>query len=373
MVKYLFLPCLCFIFIGCSTNNNLLKNHHYAEVINKATYSLSCNADDKRAGQLLQKAYAEALAYYQNEIDRILIGNDQFKWTKTLDIMQKTNELSDEIKYNSAASQLICEPKIYTSEIADVRENAVAELYNAGIDLLTQHSKEKAKEAYFYFVGASKLNPEYKDIRSKIQEAKSASTWKVIIEPILAFTQDNVLGFSTKFFYQTISYKLREIFLYNGFINFYSPEEAQKQKIGTPDLTIYIEIFDFELESKVETYGGEVIPFPSHVLKLVEGKYVWVKYVGPPNNRISNQKTRSQLLMKANTLLKITSLPDYITVYKDQIPWNYTEELNYSYKTGISQKHVSYSPDNQIFFDHFSLSLCDPVVDRLSTYFMQYN
>lgn len=113
-------------------------------------------------------------------------------------------------------------------------------------------------------------------------------------------------------------------------------------------------------------------PFHTHVLKLVGGKYVWEKYVGPPNNRISNQKARSQLLMKANTLLKITSLPDNKTVYKDKISCNYTEELNYSCKSGISQRQVSYSPDNQILFDRFSLSVCDQIVFRLFDFFGQY-
>lgn len=348
-----------------------MKKHNYAEVINNATYRLSCDADNQRAAQLLQKSYSEALVYYQNEIDRILTSNDQLKWTKTLDIMQKTNDLSDEIRYNSTATQLICEPKIYTSEIADVRQKAVAELYDAGINLLTQNTKEKAKEAYFCFVKAGKLNPKFNDVSLKIDEAKNQATWKVIIEPVLAHTQNNVLGFSTKTLYQILFYKLREIFPYNGFVYFYSPEEAQNQKIGNPDQTILIEIFDFELESKVETYGGEVIPFPPKVLKLVDGKYVWEKYVGPPNNRISNQKTRSQLLMKANTLLKITSLPDNKTVFKNIIPWNYTEKLNYSYKSGISQRYISDSPDNQIFFDHFSLSVCDQLVYRLFDFFGQ--
>ncbi|MDP2336176.1 MAG: hypothetical protein Q8N05_06950 [Bacteroidota bacterium] len=350
-----------------------MKKHNYAEVINKATYRLSCDADNKRAGQILQKTYSEALVYYQNEIDRILLSNDKFRWAKTLDIMQKTNDLSDEIRYNSTASRLICEPKIYASEIPDITQRAVAELYGIGTDLLTQNTKEKAKEAYYYFTKAEKLIPKYKDVGEKIHESKERATFKVIIEPVSAYTQNNVLSFSTKTFYQTMFYKLRENFPYSGFISFYSPEEASNHKITNPDQIVQIEIYDFELESKIIEYGGEVIPNPSKILTLVDGKYVWVKYVGPPNNRISNQKTLSRLLMKANAVLKITSPSDHKTVYKDNIPWNYTEELNYSYKSGISQTHISISPDNQIFFDHFSLSLGDQVVNRLSQFFKQYN
>lgn len=373
MARYLLLLCLFIVFNSCSTTHSLLKKHDYAEVINETIFRLSCDAKDKRAGQLLQKAYGEALVYYQNEIDRISTINDPFRWTKTLDAMQTTNDLADEIRYNSAASQLICEPKIYTSEITDVRRKAVAELYNAGTDLFAQNNKAKAKEAYFYFVKAGKLDPKYNDVGLKIREAKNLATWKVIIEPVPAHTQNDGLSFSTKTFYQTLFYKLREKFPYSGFVCFYTPEEAQKQKIENPDQTVQLEIFDFELESKVTTSGGEVIPFPTHVLKLVDGKYVLVEYVGPPNNRISNQKTRSQLLMTANSVLKINSLSENKVVYKERIPWNYTEELNYSFKAGINQEKISISPDNQIFFDHFSLSLCDHVVLRLCDFFKPYN
>jgi len=337
MVRYLLLLCLFIVFNSCSTTQSLLKKHDYAEVINETIFRLSCDAKDKRAGQLLQKAYGEALVYYQNEIDRISTSNDQFRWTKTFDAMQTTNDLADEIRYNSAASQLICEPKIYTSEITDVRQKAVAELYNAGTDLFAQNTKAKAKEAYFYFVKAGKLDPKYKDVGLKIREAKNQAIWKVIIEPVPAHTQNNGLSFSTKTFYQTLFYKLREKFPYRGFVCFYTPEEAQRLNIENPDQNVKLEIADFEMESRITT------------------------------NR------HSQLLMTANSVLKINSLSENKVVYKERIPWNYTEELNYSFKAGINQEKISISPDNQVFFDHFSLSLCDQIVFRLCDFFMPYN
>jgi len=337
MTRYLLLFCLFWVFNSFSSTKRLLKKHDYGEVINETIFRLSCDANDKRAGQLLQKVYAEALVYYQNEIDRISIGNDRFRWTETLDVMQKTNDLADEIRYNSAASRLICEPKIYTSEITDVRQRAVAELYNAGTDLFAQNTKAKAKQACFYFVKAGKLDSKYMDVGLKIQDAKNRATWRVIIEPIPAYTQNNGLSFSTKTLYQTLFYKLREKFPYNGFVAFYTPEEAQKQKIENPDLTVQLDIADFEMESIITT------------------------------NR------HSQLLMTANSVLKINSLSENKVVFKERIPWNYTEELNYSFKAGINQEKISISPDNQVFFDHFSLSLCDQVVPGLCDFFEPYN
>ncbi len=333
----LFLLYILFVFSSCSTKKQLSKRHDYAEVINEATFRLSTDESNKHAAKKLKKTYTEALDYYQAEIDKTLSSNDPFKWTKTLDAMQKTNDLSDEIKYNSAASELICDPKIYTFEITDIKQRAVAELYNAGASSLAQHTKEKAKEAYFYFLRAEKLDAKYKDVEQKIKESKNLAVWRIIIDSPSAYTQNNVLGFSTKTFYKTLFYKLREKFPYLGFVNFYSPEEAEKQNITNPDHVIQIEISDFEIGS----------------------------------GTLLNHQT--QLLMKANTVLKINSLSEDKTIYKERISWNYDENINYAFRSVINQRHISINSDNQIYFDHFSLSLCDQVVFFISGFYDQYN
>jgi hypothetical protein len=167
---------LLVVFISCSTDNRLLKKRNYDEVVNKVTFQLSCDADNRKASQMLEKTYSQAMVYYENEIDQILTSNDPFRWTKTLEIMQKTNYLSDEILYNSAALQLICEPKVYTEEIIEVKQRAFQELYDAGVRSLQTGTKREAKEAYFYFVKAGNLDPKYKDLSKNIKESKVQAT-----------------------------------------------------------------------------------------------------------------------------------------------------------------------------------------------------
>jgi hypothetical protein len=260
--------------------------------------------------------------------------------------------------------------------MAEVREKAVAELYNAGTDLLTQLTKEKAKDAYFYFVGASELNPKYNDVARKIQEAKKQATLKVIIDQVSAYTQNKVMGFSTKEFYKTLFYKLRQNFPYSGFVHFYTPEEAQKQSIENPDQIIQIEISNFEMKPHRFPAIKHTINQPSKKLEFINGKYEWVNietpnFSGPGEDQHEHEYTR--LYMKSAVALNVNYLPENKVIYKYRMTLNYIEELGYPVGSGISQTHISISPDNQIFFDHFSLSLCDPVVDKLSQYFMQYN
>lgn len=374
MNRFLILPAFLFlVFVVDLAAKEKGRKPDFASELNKSIYKLNCAPQNQKAKEKVSEIYNQALAFYQLEIDHVLMGNDPLKWTKTLEILETVNALGDEIRFNSSASELICEPKIYTSEIENAKAKAIAELYQAGEDCLTQNSKDKAKEAYFYFVDAGKISPDYKDVRLKILEARDKATLKVIIAPITAFSQNGALEFSTKTFSSTLFYKLRLRFSSNSFISFYTPEEAKSRELKNTDQTIQIEIFDFELESKISHYGGEVLPNPSHVLKLVDGKYVWEKYVGPPNIHRVNIKTRSLLLMKSNTALKIRSEENNSILYKEKIPWNYQEELNHEFKSGISLTNVSISPDTQKLFDHYSLSLCDQIVFRISEFLDRYN
>ena len=382
MTKNLFvLLCLVGLFTCCSTNKGLLKKHNYAKVINEATFHLSCNANDHRAGFLLQKAYSEALIYYQNEIDSILTSKDPFKWTTTLQLMQQTNDLSDEILYNSAALQLICDPKIYTNELFEVNERAVTELYGAGVYSLSLHTKQKAKEAWYYFTKAAKLHSGYKDVILKIQESKDLATYNVIIDPVPAHIQYSTLSFSTKKFYETMFYMLRQKFPSDGFVIFYTSEDALKEKIENPDLIVTMEISDFEIRSYSTVIKNNSWNVPLKRLEMVDGKYGWKKVennsspgpTGSVQPTPEHKQAYTRLEMKGNIALIIDSSVEDLVVYKERIPCNYTEEIYHSYSYTINQSHVSLSPDNQNFFDHFSLSECDQVVDRLTQFFKQYN
>lgn len=112
MVKsFILLSCVIGLIYSCSPNHKLLKRHDYTTVIRNCIDRLNRDAIDPKASNMLIQTYSKAIGYYQNQIDRILTSNDPFKWNNTMDIMQKTNELSEDILYNSSASQLICDPK----------------------------------------------------------------------------------------------------------------------------------------------------------------------------------------------------------------------------------------------------------------------
>jgi hypothetical protein len=126
-----------------------------------------------------------AIQYYQEEIDQTLSGNDRFKWGHTLDIMLTVNRLSDEVRRVPAARKLIANPKTYTSELTNVTTRAAEERYNAGMEALSQNTREAARNAYNQFVRANNYIPGFRDVNEKIQQAKDLATIKVIVEQSL--------------------------------------------------------------------------------------------------------------------------------------------------------------------------------------------
>ena len=230
-----------------SFGQNKLNRTDYVEKINQVVCHLSCDPNDPQAAKKLLKTYSNALMEYQGEIDRLQVASDSFKWTNTYDLMNELNELSNEILFNSAANRIICEPKVYTHELAEVKQKAIQELYDAGIKSLRNGSKAKAKAAYWYFVKVEQLSPAFKDVVQKIQQAKRKATLNVVVEKVAAYAYYKNL-FSTNF-YQAFFDKLHSEFLYDRFVNIYSYKEAKQRKIETVDWYVRVSFIDFEIQT----------------------------------------------------------------------------------------------------------------------------
>lgn len=255
IILLLLFACLC----SSAFCQNKLNRSDYAEKINQYVYQLSCDPNDHQASKKLLKTYSSALTEYQGEIDRLQLVSDSFKWANTYYLMTELNELSNEILFNSAASRIICEPKVYTNEVPEVKQKAIDELYEAGIQSLENGSKAKAKAAYFYFVEVEQLSPAFKDVVQKIQQAKKKATLNVVIDEVSAYAYYKNL-FSIKF-YEAFLDHLQSEFRYDRFVNIYSYKEAKQRKIEPVDWYVRISFIDFEYQDP--NYYGD-----THIINI---------------------------------------------------------------------------------------------------------
>ena len=321
----LFILCFAMVFNSFSNGKVIEKKYDFGQIFNQLICQLNVHPENQRTKKKIQETYFQAIEYYQREIDRFLTSKDSLKWTKTLDVMQQINGLSEEIIYNSTVSELICAPKIYNSEITVVRQKAVAELYNAGIRSLQTGTRKSAREAYSCFVKAYQLSPTFKDVATKIQEAKNKAVLNVVVEKVAAYAENKNL-ISTRF-YETFLNKLQSDFLNDGFINIYSFTEAKQRKIDPVDWSVRISFIDFEI--------GESSVFDNTTSANIYGV----------------------------TELKIFSPIENKDILNTRIPAQYVWK-SYQSNTGF---------DLQSLFDSYSMSMIDQVDDLLEGFVKKSN
>ena len=246
MRKYLVILMSSFILLNaCSTGEKSLQQGNYYDAIMKAANRLSSDPENRKASKVVSEGYPMAIEYYQEEIDQILTGNDLFRWKRTLEIMQTVNRMSDEIRRIPAARKLVPTIKTYTSEMADVQNRAAQEFYDAGLNELMRKTRESAKQAYFYFLDADGLVRGFKDTKQKMLESKDLATLKVVVEQIPV---NGKFEYSAQFFYDNVFQMLNERFQEKDFVHFFSPEQAEKNKLKYPDMVLRMGFYDFFID-----------------------------------------------------------------------------------------------------------------------------
>jgi len=333
MKTYLLALSLVSAFSCFSQNSKLLKAHRYSEVISDATTRLNVNPNDKKAKLNLQEAYSEALVYFQSELNRIQAGNDSLKWSKSLDIMQETNDLSRKIQDNSVAAKIIREPKVYTSEIQEVKSNAIDELVTVGKVRLNQNNREKARDAYSLLKKALLLSPENKEINVLVENARKAATYSIVINPVRI--DFNTLNVSTKKIDKEFFYWTQRDVTSRPFIRLYTATDAEKLNVDP----------DFYIQSDVQDYRVEKLS------------------AGQTGSGVSN------LMAIGNLNLKIYSAEEKKVVFKKSISCRFDTATKSRIRVNTIDIQRVVDPDIQTFFDYLLLSNFDRITSEIEDYF----
>lgn len=383
MRKYLLFILTGVIFLNsCSTGKKSLQRGDYYDAIMKAANRLSSDPDNRKASQVVEEGYPMAVAFYQEEIDQILTSNDQFKWKRSLDIMQTVNRMSDEIRRIPAARKLIPSLKSYTSEMADVQNRAAQEFYEAGMDALSRKTREDAKQAYFHFQNADGLVRGFKDTKLKMLEAKEKATLKVVVEQIPV---NGKYEYSAQFFYDNVFQMLNEQFQENGFVHFFSTEQAEKSRLKYPDMVLQMGFYDFfidrpqhleeerDLSRQVEEQYQVKISRDSTVTKTrtvaKKGKI-----------KILTDQVASGGLLE----LKAVEYQSKKILFTDKIPGEFTWQNRYGIFVGdnevldkeltaILNNKMIMPPASQDMFVLFTKPIFNQLTGKLTNYFRQYN
>jgi uncharacterized membrane protein YgcG len=244
------------IWSACSSGKSAYEQGNYYDAVITSINRLRRNTDSKKSSETLRNAYPLAVKYYDDKANAAVASNAPFRWREVVQHYTTLNSMYDEIQRSPGALRVIPNPISYQSKLADARQKAAEESYNAGIMALGAGDRVNAKKAYYLFIDASGYAPGYRDVSKKIEEARWSATVKVAVEPIPVASKNYQLDahyFDSKLNEYLQSNKSNE------FIRYYKLEDARSQRIN-PDHIVQLSFEEFsigqvyvnEKESQVE-------------------------------------------------------------------------------------------------------------------------
>jgi len=243
---------ICLFFMSCSSGKKAFEHGDYYNATLQAVNRLRSNPNSAKAIQAVKDSYPMSLTYFQGKIDYSLSSNAPFKYSEVVDYYEKMNRLADEVSRCPAALRLFPQLNYFTVELDQTRKLAAEEQYIAGLANEKLNSRLSWKDASFNYQKADRFVPGYKDVRSRLEEARYKATLKVIVEQIKVSLKYQL---TSDFFLNQIIENLMR-YRPNEFVAFYSPESARKEGIKNPDQILRMNFDDFVIG---QTYDKESV------------------------------------------------------------------------------------------------------------------
>ena len=298
---------LLFFFTACATGYKAYQKGDYYRACIQAINQLRSKPNNEKARFALINAYPLAQANAMRNITNAFNSSDIRQYDRAIAIYRQMNELADEINRCPAALALIPAPTEYHGAMRETME-MVAELsYNEGLKALRVGTIDQARIALENFNRTNKYIPGYKDVLSKLAEARYLATLRVIV---LAPAVTPRYQINADFFYIKLMSDITRR-TYSRLVRFYTPEEAHLENMQSPHELLVLNFEDFtignskESSSSVEVkrdnvligktgtgenvYGTVKAKFTSRRIELMSGGVLSVRIVDPVTNRILRQ------------------------------------------------------------------------------------
>lgn len=204
-----------FLFISCGVKQtqSLLSNGDYDGAINRALDGLRTNKNSKGNQEyvyLLEEAFAKAKERDLNNLKLLIKENNPSNLERIYNLYTQLHSRQERVKA-ILPLKLINENRNayfpfddYSDSIIASKNDLSAYLYANAKKLMTSRNKLDARDAFDDLAYLDQLNPNYKDVRSLMDEAKFKGTDFVFVSTkndtqmiIPARLQEDLLDFST--------------------------------------------------------------------------------------------------------------------------------------------------------------------------------
>jgi hypothetical protein len=239
-MKIVALAFLGFTMLQCGSAKKAYEQGDYYGSVIKAVQKLRKNPDNKKAREALSNSYPAAVETLELEAKNRLLSNAQFKFKDALKNYQLINTMHDEIRRSPGALSVIKNPVFRGAKVQELREKAAEESYALAEQYLNRGSRLDAKEAYFLYQDVNTYVPGYKNVGSRMVEARNVATLKVVVEQIPVPTAYTL---SANFFQDKVEEHLSLTAGRNEFVRFYTGRDAQQ--LDSPDQYLRLAFDDF--------------------------------------------------------------------------------------------------------------------------------
>lgn len=378
MKKYFYITLILGIvalLTGCASGKKALKKGDYEKAVSQAISRLRSNDGQKKAGATLQKAYKYAIEAQLSNVKQARASADILKWESIAGSYQYINSLADQIQRCPGCREVVSKPVRYDTQLNEAKRNAAQVRYDLGVEAMKyKGDRNKAIEAHQHFLVVQQYMPRFNDIENKLREAISRATLRVIVEPIPS--PSRVFNIKHEFFVNKINEYLHNNTI-SPYVRFYTPAEADAQRLDYVDHIIKMEFDQFNLGNLYSNKSTEEVTRDSVVIATRDK----VKIYGTVKAKLTkNEKsiTGTGLLdfkVFDQGLNKVISQEKFPSEYVWSIRWasfNGDERALSEEQLTMVNTVEATAPSPQWMFEEFTVPLYNQVIAKIRAYYRNY-
>jgi hypothetical protein len=367
---------------ACTSGKRALERGDYDAAVLKAVNRLRSSPNNEKARQTLRDGYALALQWHLENVRHLQNSNTRFRWEGIAQNYDQLNMLYEEIRRCPSGLQIVGNPNQYIQEASEAKMQAAIDRYNAGNELMAQakNNRMAAREAFTHFAVAEQYSPNYRDTRAKMDEARFYATLKVVVEQVTVGSR--TFSLSNEFFQNKINEFLTANRRLNEFVRFYTPQEANAEKLKYPDHVIRLQFDDFVVGQTIMVSNTDNITSKDSVQVgevVVDGKK------RPVFNKVSAKLTVNKKTVISKGLLDMQIFDPNTSrvVFQNKMPgefvwvnqwgnFNGDERALSKEQKQICGTNELLPPPPQDLFVEFCKPIYSQVTDQIRRYYQNY-
>lgn len=170
---------------GCSSNYYLQKAN-FDSAIAASAKKIRKNRTNQHEIDNLKYAYNKANQIDNDRLEFLFDSGEDDIWEEVHRRYSKLNNRQSLVKTlpDDVLSQIGYNDINYGKKISQSKQNAAAYYYQKGSELMNKNTKSEARDAYYCFLKTKKYYPNYKDVATRINEAKFYGTNHILFRMI---------------------------------------------------------------------------------------------------------------------------------------------------------------------------------------------